>query len=49
MTYRPILRRKVRMVFNLRPHPVGELLEFAASIRAPGDGAVDVTPEEEEE
>jgi phage terminase small subunit len=28
---------------------VAELLEFAASIRVPGDGAVDVTPEEEEE
>jgi hypothetical protein len=28
---------------------VAELLEFAASIKVPGDGAVDVTPEPEEE
>jgi hypothetical protein len=28
---------------------VAELLEFAASIKVPGDGAVDVTPEEPEE
>ena len=28
---------------------VAELLEFAASIKVPGDSAVDVTPDPEEE
>ena len=28
---------------------VAELLEFAASIKVPGDGAVDVTPDEDKE